>query len=81
MRVNRYKQWAKYHFKGATRKYKKYISDWKEYNAPNNRPPRESTVGYLDPSFQWHRDYHGMNIVSFNRNGETFKTYVIKGRK
>ncbi len=34
----------------------------------------------LDPTFRWHRDYHGMNIVSFNRNGETFITYVIKGR-
>jgi len=35
----------------------------------------------LDPTFKWHRDFHGMNIVSFNRKGESFKTYVIKGRK
>jgi hypothetical protein len=35
----------------------------------------------LDKSFKWHRDFHGMNIVSFNRKGESFKTYVIKGRK
>ncbi|WOA61038.1 hypothetical protein [Bacillus mycoides] len=35
----------------------------------------------LDQSFKWHRDFHGMNIVSFNRKGESFKTYVIKGRK
>ncbi|PGM38525.1 hypothetical protein [Bacillus thuringiensis] len=35
----------------------------------------------LDPTFKWHRDFHGMNIVSFNRKDESFKTYVIKGRK
>ncbi|MHA4280039.1 hypothetical protein ACX16R_29565 [Bacillus cereus] len=35
----------------------------------------------LDPTFKWHRDFHGMNIVSFNRKGESFKTYVVKGRK
>ncbi len=34
----------------------------------------------LDPTFRWHRDYHGMNIVSFNRKGEAFKTNVIKVR-
>ncbi|PEU05203.1 hypothetical protein CN527_02350 [Bacillus cereus] len=34
----------------------------------------------LDSTFKWHRDFHGMNIVSFNRKGESFKTYVIKGR-
>ncbi len=35
----------------------------------------------LDSTFKWHRDFHGMNIVSFNRKGESFKTYVVKGRK
>lgn len=49
----------------------------------NNKISLMRKNGYkgLDPNFQWHRDFHGVNIVSFNRNGETFKTYVIKGRK
>lgn len=48
----------------------------------NNKISLMRKIGYrgLDPIFQWHRDYHGINIVSFNRNGDTFKTYVIKGR-
>ncbi|QEL88522.1 hypothetical protein DN409_30095 (plasmid) [Bacillus mycoides] len=47
------------------------------------RDPKGFWSGYykLDPTFKWHRDFHGMNIVSFNRKGESFKTYVIKGRK
>ncbi|HFK1731158.1 hypothetical protein OCD85_01080 [Bacillus pacificus] len=44
------------------------------------RKPDGKFPNRLDPTFRWHRDYHGMNIVSFNRNGETFITYVIKGR-
>ncbi|QWH63933.1 hypothetical protein EXW39_27925 (plasmid) [Bacillus mycoides] len=41
----------------------------------------EVKTSELDYTFKWHRDFHGMNIVSFNRKGESFKTYVIKGRK
>lgn len=80
MRVNRYKQWARYYFGSNNKGYKKYKEEWKEM-FKKNKPVIHSTHGYIDPTFQWHRDYHGMNIVSFNRKGESFKTYVIKGRK
>lgn len=47
----------------------------------NNKISLMRKTGYrLDPTFRWHREYHGMNIVSFNRKGETFKTNVIKVR-
>ncbi|MFE9082205.1 hypothetical protein [Bacillus mobilis] len=82
MRVNRYKQWARYHFKGATGKYKKYIRDWKEYNTPNNRPPSESTVGYLDPTFKWERGLNAgntiTNIIFFRRKNGKLTVQLAK---
>ncbi|MGX5574088.1 hypothetical protein ACWKTS_22415 [Bacillus toyonensis] len=83
MKHARGKQLALYVCKGNNTRYKEF----KEIRGCiGNLTIQENVTStsyceQLDPTFKWHRDFHGMNIVSFNRKGESFKTYVIKGRK